>query len=98
MKGRRCEDVQAVWDGPPGGYCPTFDTEGEVEALWFKLPSGSHGRIAAIGYGQNDEPEWTITVEADGSVTVDPSIHQLPIEGNHPVPEWHGFLKSGEWS
>lgn len=94
-QGTRVQNMDAVWEGEPGYYYPTLNGAGEVTALWFKLPTGSLGRIANIGHGQGDDPEWTITLNEDGTVTVDPSIEQHEIPDH--APYWHGHLVGGVW-
>lgn len=98
--GKRVKDVQEVWDGDPGVYAPIIDGEtGEVKGLWFKLPSGSIGRLAAKGHGNGDEPEWDIHLNPDATVSVDPSIEQQGIpHAIPPIPYWHGHLRGGVWT
>lgn len=97
MQGTRVPTIREVWEGNPGDYTP-IEKEGVVVALWFKLPTGSLGRIAATGHGEADENEWSIVIEPDGSVTVDPSIEQHANEkGKPPIAYWHGHLKHGVW-
>lgn len=97
LQGKRIEGgVAEMWDAEPGSYAPIFNDAGELEALWMKLPTGSLGRIPNIGHGQQG-PEWTITEEEDGSITVDPSIEQHPVPGDPPTPYWHGYLERGTW-
>ena len=96
LQGTRVDGgVEAVWDGEPGCYCPILDDDGTtVKALWFKLPSGSVGRIAAIGFGNGEEPEWEIGLNPDATVSVSPSIEQHAIErAQPPIPYWHGHLR-----
>lgn len=103
MQGRRVEMGESIWSWELGDYCPVFHDDGRVKALWFKLPSGSAGRILAIGSGEgsDDDPEWTITIEDDETVTVAPSIEQqaIPDERNPDaaIPYWHGYLEHGVW-
>lgn len=94
MKGRRVESAEAVLDGKPGDYTPVI-RDGEVVCLWAQIPTGSMARLPATGHGHG-APEWQVTVENDGMVTVHPSIRQLGIPGH--TEEWHGWLRRGEWS
>lgn len=94
MQGTRVNSIDAIWEGNPGDYFPIVE-DGICTALWFKLPTGTLGRIAADGHGKHGEPEWTITVNADETVTVDPSIEQHETTN---VPYWHGHLVNGVWS
>jgi hypothetical protein len=92
--GRRVANVGEL--EKPGDYTVAY-VDGELAAIWFILPGDpemSWGRIAAEGHGSGDEPEWSICEEADGSVTVSPSIQQHEL-GN--VPYWHGHLQHGVW-
>lgn len=88
--------MQELWEGdaPAGAYFPVVAENSSVKALWFRLPTGTLGRIAAKGHGNGTEPEWDITINADGTVTVDPSIEQHESEG---IPYWHGHLRAGVW-
>lgn len=94
--GTRVESVADVWDGEPGCYFVKLTEEGEVSCLWFQLPTGSIGRIAAKGHGTGDEPEWDITVDDDGVPTVDPSIEQHKVPGVN-IEYWHGHFVGGVW-
>jgi hypothetical protein len=100
--GRRVATIDLVLGGERGDYVPIFATSREraVKAVWFRLPTGSIGRIASRGHGVNDEPEWDIAVEDDGAVTVSPSIQQRYVPAGPAFPEtppWHGFLEHGVW-
>jgi hypothetical protein len=64
--------------------------------LWAVLPTGSHARLPSQNHGQQGEAEWTIREEPDGTVTVDPSIRQHPINAAG-IPGWHGYLERGTW-
>jgi hypothetical protein len=88
VTGRRVTSIAALSE--PGDYVPTFTEDGAIKALWFILPEGTYGRIAAEGHEKGDEPGWKITLDENGVVTVDPSI-------NYP-DHWHGFLRQGVWS
>jgi hypothetical protein len=95
QQGRRRDGVDQLWEGEPGDYFPVMRSDGAVTALWFKLPTGTMGRIAATGHGNGEEPEWTIRVEPDGTVTVEPSIQQEEVPDH--APAWHGYLRKGVW-
>jgi hypothetical protein len=103
LQGKRVEGMEAVWDGEPGVYWPKLTEDGRVECLWFKLPTGVYGRINGKGFGGKPngvggvEPEWDITVNEDGTVTVDPSIEMHETPGDPPTPYWHGHLVNGVW-
>lgn len=95
MQGTRVNSISEVLNGEAGVYFPVI--EGTiVKGLWFRLPTGNLGRIAAKGYGADDEPEWDICVNPDDTVTVNPSIEQQAIE-SADIPYWHGHLRSGVW-
>jgi len=88
--------VQAVFETQePGVYALARGEGGEITSLWFRLPTGTIGRIAARGHGKPGEDEWEITVNPDtGVVTVNPSIKQ---EAVSDLPTWHGYLRRGVW-
>lgn len=99
LTGNRTRTLDDVWDGKAGDYFPVIASDGKVGRLFFKLPTGTLGSIAGKGYGQGDDPEWDITIEADGTVTVEPSIKQDPIDTvDPPIVAWHGHLKKGIWT
>lgn len=95
MEGRRVERPGDLDE--PGDYCVDYaeDDGVRIAGLWFIMPTGRHGFVAAEGFGRikddgEIEPEWAITVVEEGKVTVDPSIHC--------IDHWHGYLKAGVWS
>lgn len=94
MQGTRVGSLDEVMDGQSGSYFPMLDEGGNVISLWAKLPTGSMARLPNKGHGK-DEAEWEITINEDGTVTVDPSIEQHEIPGN--TPYWHGHLRNGIW-
>jgi len=65
----------------PGDYALT-----ESGLVWIRDPRGDVGHV---------DNKWTITVEEDGTITIDPSIwtnkHGTP-------PGWHGYLQHGVWN
>jgi hypothetical protein len=83
----------------PGDYCPCYNDAGQITHLWLALPGwGQWTRLPSTHSPVEGEPRWTITEDADGRVTVDPSIKVWWNQG----PEqreigWHGYLKAGEW-
>jgi hypothetical protein len=101
VKGRRVEGGFGGLD-QPGDYSPLFD-DGKLSGVVFILPNGIWGRCSNIGFGQErdgqSEPEWTVTQESDGSITVSPSIETRtdPVTRT-PETYWHGHLTRGEWT
>jgi hypothetical protein len=98
VNGRRRASIEELEQ--PGDYTPLFAEDRTISSLWFFLPIDdgvSQFRIPGIGHGRrredgSREPEWEISIESDGSVTVDPSINS---EG---AVSWHGWLRRGVWS
>jgi hypothetical protein len=70
MIGRRVTSIAAL--SKPGDYVPVFTENGAIKALWFILPEGTYGRIAAEGHEKGTESGWKITLDENGAVTVDP--------------------------
>lgn len=64
----------------PGEYALS---NAEAKAVWICFPDGVHGGVTA--------DRWTITVNSDDTVTIDPSIWVNKPSG------WHGYLVGGEW-
>jgi hypothetical protein len=58
----------------------------EQRVVWVCSPDGEPGHVTA--------PLWSITVEEDGTVSIDPSIW-WDKEGS--PPGWHGYLRHGIW-
>lgn len=94
LQGKRVAIIDLVKER--GDYVPIYGgADGAISSLWFVMPDGTQGRIAAKGYEKNKtdgelEPGWTITEDEAGVITVDPSINY---EGH-----WHGRLIAGLWS
>lgn len=89
------------WDGPPGSFRWSQDSEHGYRTLWFKLPNGAHGMIAIaplpLGVQKADKEgvlrpavwSWDGNVEEP---TLQPSIrHGQPGQSWY----WHGFLTRG---
>ena len=95
MEGRRRPDTGSF--DREGDYCVVYNDAGLITTLWFSLPhTGQWGRIIAEA-STEEGPKWKITEDAEGRVTVEPSIHTVwrDAEGDQ---EYHGFLRGGVWS
>jgi hypothetical protein len=79
--GTRRENGTSPFDLEPGDYCFRGDR------LWMNLPNGSGPRAISSEI-------WQIQTNADGSVTVRPSILERLPGGE---TGWHGFLTDGNW-
>lgn len=103
MQGRRVEQGVGHLE-QAGDYFPVYMDGGTtighpIKWLWFALPNSGHwGRIAAAGGGNGKEPEWTITEDEEGRVTVAPSIDTGPMLVAGVDHAWHGYLTTGVWS
>lgn len=97
MQARRVEDGNYKALEQPGDYSVIF-RDGEVAGVWLWVPESPRGasRITAEGYGEGDHPEWTITLDEDGRITVDPSIDCRWGQGEEK--HWHGHLVNDFWS
>lgn len=96
VKGRR---VAVTGDfEKPGDYCVVYNDAKEITALWFSIPvCGQWGRIQAEASPEVG-PKWTITEEADDSITVSPSILSQWTWGEERIEvRFHGYLKAGVW-
>ena len=85
-QGSRRPDGTAVHELEVGEYAFARTDPDASTALWIRVPSGELGHIAPT--------IWTIRVEADDTVTVDPSIWS---NKNADPPGWHGYLQAGVW-
>lgn len=56
--------------------------------LFVVLPTGEMGGV--------DPKKWTVTENADGTVTVDPSIlmQETPLKDGTVLKGWHGYLRN----
>lgn len=82
--GRRRPDGTQPHEMEAGDYA-LHGSEGSA-IVWLCSPAGDPGHVT--------NNRWTITVEEDGTVTVDPSIWWNSTE---TPPGWHGYLVRGEW-
>ena len=102
VEGRRVEGYDGIERG--GDYFVKKDADGGIIAVVFAMPGFDHdgegsqwNRIngpACIG----DGPKWQVTEDADGKVTVSPSILSEWAWGQAREPRrFHAFLKAGVW-
>jgi uncharacterized protein DUF6527 len=82
-QGRRRPDGTKYSEMEPGDYCRVAVTGNGRPGVAFVTPNGINAAV---------DDTWTITEEADGTLTVAPSID---CKGE---PRWHGFLRHGVWS
>ncbi len=82
MQGTRRPDGTQPHEMEPGDYA--LSESGNV--VWIRDPRGDIGHV---------NEKWTITVEDDETITVDPSIWS---NKNGTPPGWHGFLQRGVWN
>jgi len=74
----------------PGDYTlPMKGYTGELEASFFIKPNGAEGHVTF--------PPHEYIIEADGTLTISPSISDKRINSDYS-DGWHGFLKNGIWS
>jgi hypothetical protein len=106
-QGRRL--AVGVWDDPeqpqlrgqakltqprePGDYCgPIVGYTGERPAVFFMLPVPADHPDAGVRHVASP-PHDPFVEEADGTLTISPSILAVRPEGNG----WHGYLERGVW-
>lgn len=80
MQGHRRPDGTEPHELKPGEHALA---SADARVVWLCNPDGQLGHVQA--------PPWTITVEADSTVTVSPSIWWDKPTG------WHGYLEHGVW-
>jgi Family of unknown function (DUF6527) len=97
VEGRRVENVEAIEKS--GDYSVKYAGDGRVEAIWFAMPGFPSNRWNRInGPASAREPRWEITEDAEGKVTVSPSIRSQWTEGEEKRQcVFHCFLKGGVW-
>lgn len=94
VEGRKVESVEAVEQ--PGDYFVKRVAAG-IEALWFAMPGFAQPVWNRIpGPAASDGTRWEITEDAEGRVTVSPSILSWWTEAG-AKRRFHAFLKEGIW-
>lgn len=97
-QGRRVESLEELTEAGDYMLCDSENPDGTKRGfreLWFRLPEHPKPGVRHI----HDGPDgWTFTENADGTVTVSPSIfaHIVQRDGS-TKPGWHGFLEQGVW-
>lgn len=96
---RRDWDTTRPWELEPGDYMYRQNENGHIN-VWVWTPGDP-------GHGCCNLSEWSPVIEADGTLTLSPSIlaHETrlgPQNGHTPgepfvIPEWHGYLEHGLW-
>jgi len=86
---RRTNDT-SIFDLEPGDYMLTEDKTG----IWLRTPLGDPIRLPIVEGEPDPRPlkeggAWGYTEEADGSISLKPSINV------HGRNAWHGFLTNG---
>ena len=101
MIGRRLPGVDGKMMVPtePGDYCgPIRGYTGDKPAVFFLKPNardeGAHKNARGIQHVAS--PPHTFTEEADGSLTISPSIGDTR-GGGSESDGWHGYLENGIW-
>lgn len=79
-QGRRVPSDTAPWDLEPGDYMVTEDG-----VAWVRLPNG---------VGPSRLEGWGLEEHDDGTITLTPSIQDVPADGS---PGWHGYIERGVW-
>jgi hypothetical protein len=83
MQGRRRPNGTLPHALSAGDYALASE---DAQVVWLCSPDGVAGHVSA--------PLWSIKVEEDGAVTVDPSIFW---DKDATPPGWHGYLECGRW-
>lgn len=97
VQGRRVDTVKDIERG--GDYAVKVNDAGVIEALWFAMPGFPEQLWNRIGGpGSKDTKRWYIVEDADGKVTVDPSILTWWTWGTEKAARrFHAYLKQGVW-
>lgn len=102
---RRVDSMDAIEHPGDYFYNPNADPNGD-HSLWFMLPTAvsqdsfAEPRSLHNGLHRIASPTWTITENADETISAQPSI---AIEGHDPAVDepgghhqfWHGYLDPG---
>lgn len=102
VDGRRVGGYDGIELG--GDYFVKHDADGGVIAVVFAMP-GFDDRDGAPMWnringpaGSADGPRWEVTEDAEGKVTVSPSIKSEWTHGEAREPRlFHAYLKAGVW-
>lgn len=89
----------ALYDAGPGSYCgPVGGYTGDKPAVMFLKPNARDADAPAGARSVQHvcSPPHTFTEEADGSLTISPSISDTRIGGS-VSDGWHGYLERGVW-
>ena len=78
MNGKRVDNLEGYHQLAEGEYT-------KLDGIWYARPPGYEG-VANLS-------RHTITENADGTITVSPSI----MIDRGRIDEWHGFLEAGVW-
>ena len=84
------------WELEPGEYTLTLDDSGAITRVWVRLPNGQ---------GPADVTGWAPVVDAEGRLTLSPSILSHPdsaaVNDAGDMQQigtgWHGFLEHDVW-
>lgn len=82
IAGKRLPDDTLPHELEPGEYSLARDGH----SVWLCSPRGEPGHVTS--------PTWSIKIEEDDTITIDPSIFW---DKNNTPPGWHGYLIKGEW-
>lgn len=101
MTGRRIPVVldAMTWPTEPGDYVgPVKGWTGDLPAVFFLKPNARDEGAppSARGVQYIVSPPHTFTEEADGTLTIGPSISDMRRDST-VSDGWHGFLEHGVW-
>lgn len=103
MIGRRIPVPESNQNGialeRPGDYCgPVTGFTGDKPAVFFLKPNSRDPDAPkpARSHQHVCSPPHTFVEEADGTLTITPSISDRDIAGQN-FDGWHGYLTKGEW-
>lgn len=99
MKGRRVKTFNEIQK--PGDYCgPISGYTGDKLAMFFLKPHARDKDTPVHGRGIQHIvfPPHKYIEEADGSLTIEPSIGDTRGDGREGSDGWHGYLRKGVWS
>lgn len=102
VEGRRVEGYDGIERG--GDYFVKYDADRQIVAVVFAMPGFRDGSGAPMWNRINgpasrfDGPKWEVAEDADGKVTISPSLLTEWTWGEaREQRRFHGYLKAGVW-
>lgn len=96
VAGHRVDRIRDLTE--QGDYCVKYIGD-EIESVWFSMPGFPSNHWNRVnGPASVEKVKWRVTEDAEGRVTIDPSIKSEWVWGDHQDhATFHAYLKEGVW-